>query len=36
MLHNVEHVEIRNVKMFLKNQVHVVILITSERSNYVF
>ncbi len=36
MLHNLEYVEIQSVKVLFKSQLHVVILNTSERSNYAF
>jgi hypothetical protein len=36
VLHNLEYVEIQSVKVLFKSQLHVVILITSERSNYAF
>jgi len=35
VFHNLEYVEIQSVKVIFRSQVHIVILIVSERSNYV-
>jgi hypothetical protein len=35
VLHNLEYVEIQSVKVIFKSQIHIVIIIASERSNYV-